>query len=81
MVDKVLRRGQAHSRRTQGADTWRTKCGDAAKAESRQTQWRTNGGQTPGTRQEHIAASLLLLRENPMGKNTTKTVPVCHKAC
>ena len=74
-LDKVWRRSQAHSkadtRRKYGGYTWRTKCGDAAKAESRRTQggqWRTHRGQAPGTRPEHIAASPFLLRENPHSK-------------
>ena len=60
---------------TQGghmADTWWTRFGGVAKADSRWTQgrheadtWRTRGGQAPGTRPEHIAASFFFLRENP----------------
>ena len=55
------------------ADKWRTRTGGAAKANNtRWTEgghmantWRTHGGQAPGTRPEHIAASLFFLRENP----------------
>ena len=48
------------------ADTWRTKRGDAAQAEQGGHE-ADNGGQAPGTRREHIAASFFLLRENPRG--------------
>ena len=69
------------------ADTWQTRFGDTAKVDTRpdtrRTQgghgghmaatWRAKGGQAPGTRAEHIAASLFFLRENPtvncLGKN------------
>ena len=57
---------------------WPTKLGDAAKADKTDTAgtrqghggrkadtWRTHGAQVPGTRPEHIAASLFILRENP----------------
>ena len=73
-LEADTRRTQARSRRTQGrqtAKTRRTKCGDAAKAESRRTQggqWRTHGGQAPGTQPEHIAASLFSSKREPHSK-------------
>ena len=66
---------QGETRWTNGrhkADTWwRTQCEVAAKAESRRTQggkWRKHGGQAPGTRPEHIAASLLFPKREPHSK-------------
>ena len=52
---------------------------DAAKAQSRRKeggQWRTHGGQAPGTRPEHNAASLSLLRENPTVNGLGKKLPL-----
>ena len=58
MAAKVWRGSQ----RRHKTKTWQTRFGGAgvAKADSRRTQ----GGQAPGTRPEHIAASLFFLREN-----------------
>ena len=63
IADNVWRRGQSGPKADtiHKADTWRTRFGGAAKADSRRT--RTQGGQAPGTRPEHIAASLFSLRE------------------
>ena len=59
MADTVLRRGQSGIKADM-ADTWRTRFGGAAKAQSR----RTHGGQPPSTRPGHRGQPFIL-RENP----------------
>ena len=96
MADKVWGGGCAHNmgghkadneRRSQSHSRWagghraRTKCGDAAKTESKRTMadtWRIHGGQAPGTRPEHIDLTVKCLEKK---SNFTCILRIQHVRC